>query len=344
MLSRRQFCQTALSATALLLSGCLPDGARKSRLHVYHPQSGQAFPVQIRHALGTTAIVRQPQRIIILGVETVDIAYELGVIPLAIESSFWGGDKDGYLEWYRQAVEQSGQKLPEFINMYPEPDVEKLITLRPDVILAPQSGIDAPLYRQLSAIAPVVAYPDRPWLTTIDEIITLTAAALGKPAEAAALRQKIAGHQARIKQKYPQFQRYNFAYIYGNARQSALSVYREGDTRVDAFTDMGFRLAPFVQQLPMRPGSFTSTLGMENADRLNDVDLLITWFNTEQERDQTLNHPIFAGIPAVKRGSYIAFTDKALATAMYQGTPLALNWGLQRFLPMLLDALAKVGR
>lgn len=341
MMTRRFFCQSTLALMLHgALSGCQPTQQTQT-FRITHHDDKQPFPVQIQHALGKTTLFRQPERVVILGTQTPDIVFELGVMPVAIEANFWGGNDAGYLAWYQQAIEQSGQKLPELINMYPEPDVEKLSLLKTDLILAPQSGMTASLFAQLSAIAPVVAYPERAWLTRTDELIDICAAALGRQPEVAALKQRIAQQKTQLRQQYPQFSRYKFAYVY--AEGGTLSVYREGDTRVDVLSDLGLQLAPFVSQLPMRMGAFTGELGLENADKLNEVDVLITWFSSEQARDAMAQRPLFAQIPAVKRDSYIPLLDRQLASAMSYGTPLALAWGLPRFLPLLNQAIEKVG-
>lgn len=345
MITRRLFCQSSLLALlgAMGLSGCQPTSTRTSRLNIQYERNDAPFPVTIQHALGQTVIRRQPEKVVILGMQTPDIAFELGVIPVAIEANFWGGDGEGFLPWYKQAIEKSGKLLPELINMYPEPDVEKLMALQTDLILAPQSGLTAPLFQQLSAIAPVVAYPERAWLTSIDEMIQISAAALGRQPEAIQLTQKIQQYSQQIKQNYPQFQRYNFAYIYAGGRQGQLSVYQKGDARVEGLVNLGLQLSPVVADLPMRMGAFMSELGLENADKLNEVDIVITWFSSEQERDAMLKRPLYAQIPAIRRGSAILLTDKSLITAMSYGTPLALQWGLPTFLPLLQGAIGKVG-
>lgn len=344
MMTRRFFCQSTLALMLHgALSGCQPTQQTQT-FRITHHDDKQPFPVQIQHALGKTTLFRQPERVVILGTQTPDIVFELGVMPVAIEANFWGGNDAGYLAWYQQAIEQSGQKLPELINMYPEPDVEKLSLLKTDLILAPQSGMTAPLFEQLSAIAPVIPYPQRAWLTPIEDIIDVCAAALGRQPEALKLKAKIAQQYAEIQKKYPQFQQHQFAYIYTNGRQGNLAVFTPTDTRVAVLQQMGLKLAPFVSQLPLKMGAFTSEMGLENADKLDDVDILITWFNTEQERDLMAQQPLFARIPAVKRGAYIALTDRALVTAMSYGTPLALDWALPRFVPLLLRAMERVKR
>ncbi|MBR9830260.1 MAG: ABC transporter substrate-binding protein, partial [Oceanospirillales bacterium] len=99
------------------------------------------FPVLIRTAHGEAHIERPPKRVVTLGAAAEDWSLQLGVVPVAIEPHYWGGDRAGYLPWFREAVQARGAKLPEVISSYPELDVERLLALQPDLILAPQSGL-----------------------------------------------------------------------------------------------------------------------------------------------------------------------------------------------------------
>lgn len=102
-----------------------------------------------------------------------------------------GGDKQGYLPWFRQALEQRGEPLPQVLNMYPELDIEQLINLKPDVIIATQSGMSQSLYNQLSRFAPVVAYPGRPWLTSLTQQVELIGQTLGEESQIHPLLQEL---------------------------------------------------------------------------------------------------------------------------------------------------------
>ncbi len=322
---------TGLLALVFLLSGCdnasAPDGVTAAR--------EKGFPRQVATALGTAVIERPPVRIVTLGAGSEDIVLALGQVPIGIESHRWGGDEQGYLPWFRQALEQQGQTLPTILHMYPELDIEQLINLKPDVIIATQSGISQSLYDQLSRFAPVVAYPGLPWLTSTRQQIELIGHTLGKEAQAQDLLQQLESTLADAGKTVPGIARLRFAYIKAAANNANLSVYVAGDPRVDTLSATGLQLAPSIKNLTASRGSFASNLGLENADRLNDVDILVTWYNSEQERQRVEQQPLFNAIAAVRHGGYIPMTDQAIVMAMSYGTPLSVDWGLQRFMPLI---------
>ncbi len=344
-MNRRQFFRlgTFLLAApgAVFQTACTSRPIERPPL-IEYPVAGQAFPVLINHALGSVRIEQAPKRVVVIGVEVEDIAFGLGIVPVAIERNYWGGDENGYLPWFKSALETSGQKLPALFNMYPEPDIERLVAAKPDLILAQQSGVTPTLYQQLSAIAPVVAYPAKQWLTSVSDIIDTTAAALGKTAEATRLHAELSSIYANYRAQHPELQKYSFAYFYAAARMSHLSIYPKEDPRVDTLVQMGLRLSSFIDKLHVNDGRFTANIGLENADMLNDTDIVFTWFGSEEERKSLERSPLFASIAAVKRGSYLALTDKTLSTAMYYGTPLSLKWALPKFTPGLLEIIREL--
>ena len=243
-----------------------------------------AFPVSIESALGTAEIPAAPERVVTLGWGAADIAFSLGTTPVGIESDTWGGDAEGYQPWFREAVEAAGDELPTTIAMYPELDVDAVVALEPDLVLAPQSGLDQKTYDQLSAFVPVVAYPGEPWQTSLEDQVTIAAEALGVPEKADAL---LAERQAAIDAaaaENPELDGLTFAYVYGGDQPGALSVYLPGDPRIELLTGLGLELAPSVSTLTSSPGTFVATLGLENADQLDDAQLLFTWFNNADEQ------------------------------------------------------------
>ena len=60
-------------------------------------------------------------------------------------------------------------------------EISRLQALKPDVILAVQSGLTADQYAQLTKIAPTVAQPGRNWQTSWQDQTTLVGKALGRP-------------------------------------------------------------------------------------------------------------------------------------------------------------------
>jgi iron complex transport system substrate-binding protein len=260
------------------------------------------------------------------------------VVPVGVGRADWGGDADHYWPWVRAAIEARGAPLPQAIAMFPELDVEAIVALRPDVVLAPFSGVSAEAYAQLSRLVPVVAYPEQPFLTPVDTQIDLIAAALGRREQAAVLKAQIRGTLAQAAQDHPVLAGKTFAYVRADLGSGNFAAYVAGDPRVDTIAAMGLKLAPSMQGLHASAGHFAHYLGFEHADALGDVDVLVSWFYTPQERDRTAALPLYASIPAVRRGAYVALSDPALIMASSSGTPLAVAWMLGRLAPALAAA------
>ncbi|WP_170064799.1 iron-siderophore ABC transporter substrate-binding protein [Neisseria iguanae] len=333
------------AATALLITACSPSSEIKP--FVEYAKTGQKYPVTINGTLGSITLTKQPERVVVLGAGAADIVAALGVQPLAVEHNTWGGDEQGYMPWFRAYLEKIGKPLPPTLTMFPELDAEKLVSLQPDLIIAPQSGLSADTYHLLSGFAPVIAHPHQPWLTTADEQLDIIAAALGRQSYAQRLKAETEAHFAAFRRRHPQLQGCTFAYIYSGGREANLSLYVIGEPRVDALIRLGLRMPPELEKMPLRPGTWSVSLGLENADKLNDADILFTWFNSEKDQSAAESRPLYREIKAVKRGSYIPLLDRSLAAAMYHISPLSAPWGIERLEPYLTKAavyLPKKGR
>ncbi|TQL48720.1 iron complex transport system substrate-binding protein [Homoserinimonas aerilata] len=333
---------TALIATAaaaaLMLSGCatgddsaMPDVA-----------SDGTFPVTIESAIGDAVIPSEPKRVVTLGWGTGDTVVALGVTPVGMENVTWGGDDDGYYPWVRDAIEESGDELPATFDVYPEIDVDAILQLEPDLILAPQSGLTADDHATLSAIAPTVGYPDAAWGTPWRQQIEIIGEALGKSDQAAGLISDLEGTLADAAAEHPEFDGVTFSYIYA-AQAGALSFYQKGDPRVDVLTALGLVVDPVTAALPLTDGTFTTDVGLERADLLDGSDVVFTWFNDEANQKEMEAQPLFAQIPAVKRGSYVPSVDNQLGMASTVITPLSVPWALDKLVPQIVDAVSKVG-
>ena len=266
-IARRAAAVASVAAVALTLTACA-GAAESADEPTASASSDSIFPVSIDSTLGTAEIEKKPERVVTLGWGAADIAFSLGTVPVGIEEDTWGGDADGYQPWFRDAVEDEGAELPETIAMYPELDVDAIIALEPDLVLAPQSGLEQDVFDQLSAFVPVVAYPGEPWQTSLEDQVNIAAEALGVPEKADPL---LAERQAAIDtaaEENPELSGLTFAYVYGGDQPGALSVYLPGDPRVELLTGLGLELAPSVSTLSASPGTFVSTLGLENADQL----------------------------------------------------------------------------
>ncbi|AMM21175.1 hypothetical protein AX769_14820 [Frondihabitans sp. PAMC 28766] len=187
-----------------------------------------AFPVSIKSALGTATIKSQPKRVVTIGWGTTDTVVSLGVDPVGIEKQSFGNDSTGDYPWDTAAIKKMGGAIPQTFDVYPDIDVAKIASLDPDVILAPQSGITAAQYKTLSALAPTVAYPGKPWQTTWDTQMRIIGKALGKTTLVDKQIGDLKTTLANYSTKNPEFKGLTFAYVY-SAEPGSLSIYQQGD-------------------------------------------------------------------------------------------------------------------
>lgn len=300
------------------------------------------FPVTIDSALGEAVIEERPERVVTLGWGSSDTAVALGVVPVGIEEVTWGNDEHGNYPWVTEAIEEMGGELPETFTGGQEIDMDAIIGLEPDLILAPLSGITQDDFNILNDLAPTVAYPDTVWNTPWDTQIELIGQALGEP-EAA--QEAISGIEQELTDRaaeHPEFADLSFAYVYAGGEPGTLSFYQDGAARVDLIQGLGFELDPTVAAVPLSDGAFTSNVGLENADMLDDVDILFTWYNDEEEQARTEGQRLFAQIPAVERGSQVVSIDRELGMASSFLTPLSVPWALDRFIPEIQTAVEQL--
>ncbi|PJJ61625.1 iron-siderophore ABC transporter substrate-binding protein [Compostimonas suwonensis] len=327
-------------ALAATLAGCSaapvdPDGARASA------GASDGFPVTIASSLGSATIEQRPARVVTIGQGSADTVVALGTTPVGVEVDSWGGDGDGYQPWLREALEESGEELPALITATPEVDVEGILELEPDLILAPQSGITQADFDLLSAVAPTVAYPGDAWSTPWDEQIRIIGQALGESDDAEAIVRDIRDELRAVADQNPQFEGTTFSYLY-TGEPGVLGVFQAGEPRVDILTGMGLTVDPVIAEQPVTPGTSSSLIGLERADILNDSDLVFTWFSDPDQQAAIEAQPLYAQIPAVRRGSDVVSYDRSFVTASSLITPLTVPWVLADFVPRIQDAVAVV--
>lgn len=331
----RRIAVSIAAATLLALTACATPTSPSSTA-----SGGGAFPVTIESALGSATITAAPQRVVTIGWGSADTAVALGTVPVGVEVDAWAGDADGYQVWTREAIEASGAELPTNFAVYPEIDIDAIVELAPDLILAPQSGLSQDDFDILSDLAPTVAYPGEAWRTKWDTQIEIIGQALGKTKKAAALISDLTTEMNDAATANPELAGLTFAYIYAG-EPGTLSVYQQGDPRVDIISGLGMTMDPMLAGLPLAEGAFSSVIGLERADLLSDVDVLFTWFNDDASAAATLAQPLYAQIPAAQRESYVVNIDRQLNMAMSMITPYSVPWALDEYLPVISAAAAR---
>ncbi|MEV0846201.1 iron-siderophore ABC transporter substrate-binding protein [Streptomyces sp. NPDC049954] len=334
-------------AAALVLTGCGSDedsGSDSSSKAKDKPAaSGGAFPVTIDSALGKATIKEKPKRVVTLGQGSAETAIALGTTPVGIESYPWGSDKSGYLPWIHEALEKKGEKLPEQFTGGEDIDFDAIVELEPDVILAPWSGITQKQYDILKDIAPTVAYPDLAWSTDWDQQIEIITKALGEPQKAKTLIGTIEDRLKAVADEHPEYKKLTFSYIY-NSGPGTLGVFKPEEQRVRMVSSMGLKVDPVVNTFKETKGTDSALIGLENAQKLKDSDLVFTFYTDAKNRKEIEGQKLYKAIPAVNKGAVVASDDNPFVTASSIINPLTVPWVADKY-PALIDkAVAKLDK
>ncbi|KQN72625.1 ABC transporter substrate-binding protein [Devosia sp. Leaf64] len=284
------------------------------------------FPVTIEHALGSTTIEAQPQRVVTWGWSAQDVVIDLGIEPVGMPFFAYGGGEDGLLPWTEAALAEHGMAMPTVLPNVTEPPIEAIAALAPDLILAPYSGLTPDEYALLSNIAPVVAYPDKPWFASWQQVVTMTGKALGRPADAEKL---VADTETFLKtelDKYPDAAGTVFANVV-NRNDGQVSVRLEGDPRVQLFADIGLVPSRAPNNADLVPTGIAYTVSYENFDTI-PADMLLSFFNDQQSADAFFAMDLIKLSPLVAKEAYTKLVGEEITMAVSGAvTPVSLRWG-----------------
>lgn len=322
-----------LALIALLAASCSSGagGAPSVRSTTTGPD-GSGYPVTIDSAVGAVTITQKPQRVVTIGWGSQDVALALGVVPVGMQDMTGNtGDDTGILPW--DAPKLGGAK-PTLIK-YTTGQVpnEQIAALRPDVILAVDSGLTATEYGRLSKIAPTVGYPGKPWLTSWQDQVRIVGKALGQADRATALEKSTQQLINNTKHDHPEFAGKTIAFGSGT-EPGNYNLYLATDSRVQLLAELGFSVASDV---PKKAPSFAAQISLENLPTI-DSDVLVAWYLSPQVQRSIEHNRLFQQVPAVKRHGYVPITDPALVYATSAVSVLSLPWMLDRYAPMLSQA------
>ncbi|WP_394939674.1 ABC transporter substrate-binding protein [Psychromicrobium sp. YIM B11713] len=179
----------ALLATAACGAGSTTPGSSTSATSTAS-SSAAGFPLTVEHAMGSTTIPQKPLRIVALDPSYVDATLLLG------------GQLVGYAQYRQDPAHPFAPYLGDVsaqtkdavsVGTMAEPNLEKILELKPDLIISAKVRQEA-LYPQLAKIAPTVF--SQTTGPTWKQNIELLGTAMGEKAKASAL---IADYQAEAK-------------------------------------------------------------------------------------------------------------------------------------------------
>jgi iron complex transport system substrate-binding protein len=334
----------ATVATAFALGACSGGSTDAASSPAGGAASDGAFPVTIESALGEAVIEEKPERVVTWGWSTQDAVLALGVVPVAMPAYKYGGNADGVLPWVAEKLDEMGAETPTLLSGGDTSEVpfEEVVAAKPDVILAPYSGMTQEEFDKLSKIAPVVAFPDEPWSLSWQDQLEIVGEALGLSEEAAALEEETTAGIAAQSDAYPVIKDKSFFYAAANTADQ-LNVYRAGDPRVQVVEDLGMTLAPSVAELDADPsaGTFWYPLSYENVSKI-ETDVLIMYFATQADVDTFVADQVIAAMPAIAEGRFAPIVGESFVMASSAPTVLSIPWMLDQYVPQLATAAEKV--
>ncbi len=304
--------------------------------------SDSSFPMTITHGLGEIVLEEKPENVVAIAWGNPDVPLALGVIPVGIsEANFGPRDENGLLAWTAKAFEDAGV-TPNVFDDTDGWDYEAISDCNPDVILAAYSGLSQEEYDRLSEIAPVVAYPEIAWTTTWQEEAINDARALGLEKEGKELVEETEKLIADKLTQYPDLagKRVAFAWL-SEDDLGTFYIYTGNDPRAAFLSDLGLVTPDSVKSLITSDQDFSITVSAENADLLNDVDIIIT-YGTESLVDAMQADGRFANIPAVKDGAFVLLDTNDVLAAASTPTVLSIPYAIDDYLKALNDAAQKI--
>lgn len=299
------------------------------------PAAAQSFPVAIKHAFGETVIAKAPERIVTWGWGNHDALLALGVVPVAMPFSTYGGGDNGLHPWVEEKLKELGAVTPIQLSDTQEIPFEQIAAAKPDVIVAVFSGINSEQYARLSEIAPTVAYPDQAWSTPWQDVTRIVGQIVGKPAEAERVVADTLKFVADEAAKYPAIAGTTFAGV--NDFDGSIAVYDALDARMKFLTDIGLVLAPSVTELSPKDGSFYYPLSYELFDKL-ESDILITYYETQAASDELFAKPYAQSQPQYQKGAFASLVGIEYVAAVSPPSALSLRWGFPHYAEIIAAA------
>ncbi|MCR2805488.1 iron-siderophore ABC transporter substrate-binding protein [Paenibacillus soyae] len=301
------------------------------------------YPITIKHAFGETVIESKPERVATIQWANHDVALALGVVPVGFSAANYGvQDDSGLLPWTKAKLDELGVATPNIFQDTDGLDFERISDSDPDVILAAYSGITQEEYDTLSEIAPVVAYQTKPWATTWREQVQFSAMGMGMQAEG---EQLIKDTEALIQEgasKYPQMKGKKVVWVNFSAKDmSKLHIYTPADPRGEFLIELGMEYPESVTSQITDPAAYSLQLSAENAEALNDADILIG-YGDESLYEAVKADSLLGKIPAIQRGSVVFIGNGTPLAASGNPNPLSIAYTLDEYLALIGGAVDKL--
>jgi len=343
------FAMLFISILCLALVGCADKESSTEEADTSKSQNTDSketateYPIVIEHAFGETVIEEKPERVATVAWANHDVALALDVVPVGFSAANYGiQDDSGMLPWTAEKLKELGETEPNIYQDTDGLDFEAIADSNPDVILAAYSGITQEEYDTLSEIAPVVAYPEIPWVITWRDQILYNAKGMGMEEEG---KQLIADTEKLIQDtanKYPEIKGKKAAFAMFNATDlSKFYIYTPGDPRGEFLEEVGMSFSEDLKAQIADESSFYIELSAENADALNDTEIFIA-YGDENTLAALQADPILGKVPAIQNGSVVIIGDNTPLAAAGNPNPLSIEYTIDEYLSLISDVAKKL--
>src|SRR5689334_12410091 len=142
--------KVAAGLLVLVVAGCgvgdPPKAAENTGNQETSSDAPVTFPIEVEHKYGTTTIAKKPEKIVTLGLSDQDVVLALGKKPI------------GAIDWFKErpyglwpwTTKLWGDTPPEIVGERDDYNLEKILNLKPDLVLAQYSGMSQDQYDELS--------------------------------------------------------------------------------------------------------------------------------------------------------------------------------------------------
>jgi len=327
-----------LAVLALLLGACgsddpSPSSSTSSAGGAAEPAEEAAFPATVEHKYGTTTVESKPERVVVAGLREQDAVLALGTVPVAT-TEWFGGHEGAIFPWAEEAL--GSAPAPTVLTTSDGLEVERIASLRPDLIVAIYSDLKKKDYETLSKLAPTIAPPEGvlDYGASWQQDTLMVGQALGKPKAAQALVDQREAEIAKVREAHPEFDGKSAAIA---TPYQGYWVYGAQDGRVRLLSELGLG---FPQGLKSIGGgkTFGGTLSAERLELL-DVDAVL-WFANPGPAAKVRKDPVYSRLDVRKEGRDVFLTEKGeLYDATNVVSVLSLPIVLEQLVPKLAAAV-----
>ncbi len=293
------------------------------------------FPIEVEHKYGTTTIRKKPEKIVTLGLSDQDVVLALGKKPV------------GAIDWFKErpyglwpwTTDLWGDTPPEIVGERDDYNLEKILNLKPDLVLEQYSGMSKDQYDELSKFTSVVAQPKgfadygAPW----QDMARLAAEAMGETAELDEQITAIDEKFASIRDAHPDWKGKSVSVV-DPYEPGKLVAFQETDPKAAFLEELGFQVPEEINKAARESKDNNAVeLSAERFDMIDTDLIVVLTFDPDAAKQSLAANPVWQGLTAVKDGRvlFVPYSEPAIGAALSFNTVLSIPYAIDQFVPLL---------